>query len=129
MPKKKIMKFGEMRYGQWFRELRPDKPRVFVKLQNILPSGIQVLHMKKVAKDHFFPSGEQMAKAGEIIPGYHNAIDVDGIPATCPDWVEFEVIKAPFKQDYPEHNQGKNLDLPRYDGDSRQGTKEKINDN
>ena len=117
---KKIMKFGDMRYGQWFRELRPN-PRVFIKIQNILPSGIQVLHQKIVARDAFYQDGTPMAKAGEEIGGYYNAIDQDGIPGCCPDWVEFEAIKPPYKQHLKDHNQGKNLNLPRYKGDTRQG--------
>lgn len=116
-----IMKFGEMPYGQWFRELRSDDPRVFVKIQNVLPSGIQVLYMKKVAKDHFFLSGEKMDSGGKIINGYFNSIDLDGIPGTCPDWVEFELIDPPYGHKQIEHSQGCNLDLPRYDGDTYQG--------
>ena len=116
--KKCIQKFGEMRYGQWFREMRDKNPRVFIKIQNILPSGIQVLHLMKIARDHFCENGLQMAKAGELINSYYNAIDQDGIPACCPDWVEFEIIDSPFPQQYPKHDMGRNLNLPRYDGDA-----------
>ena len=119
-----IQKFGEMRYGQWFRERREKDPRVFVKIQNILPSGIQILHQSVVARDHYFPEGQPMAKKGDVKRGYYNAIDQDGIPGCCPDWVEFELIDSPFKQDYPNHNQGRNLNLPRYKGDKEQGDQE-----
>lgn len=112
-----VQKFGEMRYGQWFQECRDNgTPRVFIKIQNILPSGIQVLHLAKVARDHSYPDGTPMAKAGEYINSYYNAIDIDGIPGCCPDWLEFELIDPPFKQRH-NHDQGRNLKLPRYDGD------------
>jgi len=64
-----IQKFGEMRYGQWFREHREagavlarPEPRVFVKLQNILPSGIPVVYDAFVAKDTELYGGKRIEK-------------------------------------------------------------------
>lgn len=114
----KLMKFGEMRYGQWFREGGKDR-RTFIKIQNILPSGIQIIHKSVVARDHFYDNGEKMATKGEVT-SYFNAIDQDGVLACCPDWVEFEIIKSPVKQRH-KHNHGANLNLPRYPGDTMQG--------
>lgn len=99
----KAMKFGEMHYGQWFRELNGD--RRFVKLQHVLPSGIKVIHRT-------FERGEgedaRFAKAGTAIPGNFNAVDQDGIPGCCPDWLEFEIIDSPFEQKV--HHHGESID-------------------
>lgn len=95
-------KFGEMKYGQWFKECRSN-PRIFVKIQNILPSGISVLHISKVAENAYYKDGTLMAEKDELISGHFNAIDSCGIPARCPDWLEFELIDSPFKENENEH--------------------------
>lgn len=94
-----IMKFGDMPYGQWFKEIGRD--RVFVKLQNILPSGIKVIYRSfEIAS---IPEGHD---ARHAVPGpacsclHFNAVDQDGQPGSCPDWLEFEIIKPPVKQRY-----------------------------
>ena len=91
------MKFGEMSAGQWFREINGN--RVFIKLQNRLPSGIEVVY------DAFEPvnttDDRRHVKTGSRINSLHyNAVDQDGIPGSCPDWIEFEVIEAPVEQRY-----------------------------
>jgi hypothetical protein len=100
MPRKKptkYMKFGDMHFGQWFK--RGD--RVFIKMQNILPSGIKIIYRSfEIAS---IPEGDD---ARHAVPGsscsslHFNAIDQDGIPGSCPDHVEFEVIDSPVKQTY-----------------------------
>jgi len=119
--KKNIQKFGDMPYGTWFKELRDEgEPRIFLKIQNILPSGVQVVHESMVAKDLISEKGEVISKAGKRFGTYFNAVDIDGITACCPDWIPFEVIEPPFKQRY-KPSQGANLNLPRYQGDRMQG--------
>lgn len=121
MKERIIMKFGEMRYGQWFRECGGNNPRIFVKLQNILPSGIPIVYDAFVARDHDLDGdGKNIQQKGRKTNSMHfNAVDIDGIPGCCPDWIPFELIECPFKQRH--HDQGRNLDLPRYDGDAYQG--------
>lgn len=99
----KLMKFGDMHYGQWFREANGD--RRFVKLQNVLPSGIKVIYRSFEIES--IPEGEDArhAKPGKAIPGNLNAVDQDGIPGSCPDWLEFEIIDSPFEQKVHHHVQ------------------------
>lgn len=105
MPKKKpikSMKFGDMHYGQWFREHGGD--RRFVKVQNVLPSGIRVIYRSFAIES--IPEGED---ARHAIPGHpclhFNAVDQDGIPGSCPDWLEFEIIDSPFEQRVHHHGE------------------------
>lgn len=95
MPKKKkVMKFGDMKQGQLFRELRDENPRSFIKLQHTLPSGFKVeYHMfgQKKQDQRWFEgdAGKDLDAKSERT---FNAVDMQGIMATCPDWVEFEVL-------------------------------------
>lgn len=93
------MKFGDMKSGQWFREIRGDgkEKRIFVKLQNVLPSGIKVAGTTRVTEDRFYASGEKMATRGEIF-GEYNSIDSQGVPGRCPNWLEFELLDNPFER-------------------------------
>jgi hypothetical protein len=98
------MKFGDMHYGQWFKECGGD--RVFVKIQNVLPSGIRVMYRKFTIAS--IPNGEDARHAipGDDITGLApNAIDQDGIPGSCPDWLEFEIIDPPFEQKVKHHGE------------------------
>jgi hypothetical protein len=100
--KMKLMKFGDMHYGQWFREANGD--RRFVKLQNVLPSGIKVIYRSFEIES--IPEGQDArhAKPGQACSCLHfNAVDQDGIPGSCPDWLEFEIIDAPFPQRIHNH--------------------------
>ena len=58
----KHMKFGDMHFGQWFK--RGD--RVFVKMQNILPSGIKVIYRSFEIES--IPEGSD---ARHAVPGRH----------------------------------------------------------
>lgn len=94
--KKKVIKqkFGDMHYGQWFKECGGD--RRFIKMQHILPSGITVSY-QTVSKDDQECGGNVIPK-GKMIHPELNAVDIDGIPGRCPDWLEFELIDPPFPQ-------------------------------
>lgn len=102
-----LMKFGDMPYGQWFRETgnKRDRRR-FIKLQNILPSGIEMEYRTFCTKDKSYPDGSPMCDAGKLLHTGINAIDIDGIGARCPDWVVFELIKPPFKQRVQHNHTG-----------------------
>ena len=94
-----VVKFGDMPYGTWFKEDRAKNARVFVKMQNILPSGIRVVY--KSFEIVSIPEGDDArhAETGRCCSSLHfNAIDQDGIPGSCPDFVEFVIVKPPFKQ-------------------------------
>lgn len=96
MPKKKkiIKKFEDIKPGQMFQELRDVNPRKFIRLQHTLPSGIKIEY-------HVFaqPIQDERWKdeAGKHLYANHtrrfNSVDMNGIMATCPDWVEFEVLE------------------------------------
>jgi hypothetical protein len=82
MPKEKIcMKFGEMPYGTHFKEVNGH--RKFIKLQDVLPSGL------------FQKSGRVVKNEDGSFSNLIecNSIDYDGIHAKCPDWLEFEILK------------------------------------
>lgn len=92
------MKFSDMHYGQWFKEVRNKNARIFIKLQNILPSGTPVIYNSYAAEDYL------NTKKGEKLNSYpFNSVDIDGIPACCPDWLEFEIIESPFPQRVKHH--------------------------
>ena len=89
-----IVKFGDMPWGTWFKESRAKNARVFIKLQNTLPSGIRVVY------DSFeissIPEGKdaRYAITGVCCTKLHlNVVDENGTPGSCPDWVEFEIIE------------------------------------
>ena len=77
------MQFGDMVQGTHFKE--GNGKRKFIKLQNVLPSGLSQKTYRSVIRDD-----SDVKKYIEC-----NSIDYDGIHSTCPDWLEFEVIKEP----------------------------------
>ena len=82
-----VMKFGDMPYGTFFKETREINPRKFIKLQDYYPCVNEDGSLNKI----LYRSGmSEDALRSEI-----NSIDIDGIPARCPDWLEFEVIAKP----------------------------------
>lgn len=95
-----IMKFGDMHYGQWFKEVGRKNARVMLKLQNVLPSGMKVAY--DTLEVDYIPEGEDsrraVTKPGPLHCNHFNAVDVDGIPCCCPDFVEFRTIASPFPQ-------------------------------
>jgi hypothetical protein len=89
----KKQKFAEMRYGQWFKI----GDQVWVKLQNVLPSGIRVEYHGFVAED--WTLDHLSAKKGDRTSKKpFNAVGVEGIPGCVPDWLECVLIKSPFLQ-------------------------------
>jgi hypothetical protein len=91
------MRFGDMPYGTWFKTFAR-KPRIFIKMQNILPSGRNVVYKSFEVVD--IPEGQDSRHAltGACCTFLHlNAIDTDGVPGSCPDWLEFDTIDNPFK--------------------------------
>ena len=92
--KKVIKKFGDIHQGKMFQELRDENPRKFVKLQHTLPSGIKVeYHMfaQKIQDERW--KDEAGKDLDAKVDRHFNAVDMNGIMATCPDWVEFEVLE------------------------------------
>ena len=77
-----IMKFGDMPQGTHFKELNGH--RKFIKLQNMLPSGLRQITQRVVWNVDGTLSE----------PISCNSVDYRGIHARCPDWLEFEVIDA-----------------------------------
>ncbi len=69
-------------------------------MQDVLPSGIRVIYRSFEIES--IPAGQDArhAKPGQSCSVLHfNAIDQDGVPGSCPDWLEFEIIEPPFKQE------------------------------
>jgi hypothetical protein len=92
--KKVIKKFEDIKPGQMFQELRDENPRKFIRLQDTLPSGIKIeYHVfgQPVQDEHW------KDEAGKDLylkdTRRFNSVDTKGIMATCPDWVEFEVLE------------------------------------
>jgi hypothetical protein len=87
-----LIEFGAMPYGTWFT----DGSRTFVKLQDVLPSGIRVCY------DSFEVEADDEADSREVTAGrrassmHYNAVDTRGIPGCCPDWLKFRVVADPF---------------------------------
>lgn len=91
-----VIKFGDMPQGTWFKD---GGGRVFIKMQNTLPSGIKVVY--KSFEIVSIPEGDDARHAviGRCCTSLHlNAVDQDGIPGSCPDFVPFTIVKPPFKQ-------------------------------
>lgn len=68
--------FAEIASGDYFNDGR----RTFIKLVTQFPSGIKI-------------DGYQTIVNGKSVNGLFNSVDDKGIPATCPDWVEFNLGK------------------------------------
>lgn len=90
------MKFADMPGGTIFYEIGSKKPRRFIKLQTVLPSGLT---------NTFFRRCVGTTNWGEIVTDSQelplNSIDLDGgIGASCPGWLEFNVEKFGHKESF-----------------------------
>lgn len=77
----KYQKFGEMPAGTFFH----DGSRTFVKIQTKYASGLplECFHRLKDEKNSWLP---------------FNAVDLQGSPANCPEWKEFQLGFCIFKK-------------------------------
>lgn len=77
-----ILKFEDIPYGSIFQE--GGGRRKFIKVQDILPSGLISNNYRRVTN----PDGTISA------PLPFNAVDLNtGCTANCPDWLEYEIVK------------------------------------
>ncbi len=82
------VKFVDMPFGTWFTDGR----RLFVKLQSMLPSGIIPIYLSIEADNRHKKAWP--VSGGPFHIGF-NAVDSEGITATCPGWLEFTVCATP----------------------------------
>lgn len=81
-----ILSVKDMHYGTHFSDLSI-RPRHMIKLQDVLPSGLK-------CRWENFISGENYPEQ-KCSRDYINAVDYNGIPCTCPDFVKFTVTRLP----------------------------------